>query len=631
MAMTPPTVAPVAPIAPPVAPPPPPAPPPLSTLNEKASQLAGKISSQPEFEQALASVGGQTLTTQDKGKLWDTVNQTRVGQGLPALTVQAPGAPPGGAPLVGGSAPVSPAVQGALPSSVTGQPPAPKPQAPAAPQGLKQVPGQNVPLEQAPPAPTAQYQAPDLKTAEYKAPTYEPPKKGLEYAAAALSLLFPGAPIGRAAAGFAQGLTQGADKKYARAQQTAQDQYKSEAAKDATLNQGALTKASQDVRTAEAYDKYVATKTAVGNENQDRIYNARQQARAQGTNPDTGKPFQLPPTLTNPPPPTSGYDGLARWHQARQQAYLAMGATAPAAAESEAAKEATRQATDAANNARQLFEAAQRAKVEIGIHNDTEANGNSRHNDTVWHEDQRALLADAGRRAEYGVKASAADKSLFTTWQQYTKPQTKTVEIKDVNGAVTGIHTVPMVGEDGKTPVPPPINDAHGFQTRLTQTVNLIRKDRDPEGAAAYYSAHMGNDAAGLAAQEILQQAGQATVLRMMANGNVPQPRNWPEVTEPSAPPVPQAAPVAPQPPVPPHSYSHRGDDKLQALGAAITGPLAPDARHRAAAAAHPPASAAPPAATGAPDAAGHVPGQVYEDANGRRALYNGNGSWTPQ
>ena len=79
MAATPPTIAPVAPSptsAPvPAAAPPPPAPPPLSTLTEKASQLAGQISSQPQFEAALASVGGGTL---DFLNLSQTNNNTQV-------------------------------------------------------------------------------------------------------------------------------------------------------------------------------------------------------------------------------------------------------------------------------------------------------------------------------------------------------------------------------------------------------------------------------------------------------------------------------------------------------------------------------------------------------------------------
>jgi hypothetical protein len=562
MAAVPPTIAPVAPsptvaTAPPAAAPPPPTPPPLSTLTEKASQLAGSISSQPQFEAALNSVGGSTLPPDQKGQLWDTVQKTRIGRGLPPMTIAGPpGTPP--APVAGGQTPVSPAVTAALPASVTGQPPAPSsaaaatagPAAPSASTGSpppqKQVPGQAVPLAQAPPAPTEAYKAPDLLTADYKAPTYKAPSKGLEYAAAALALLFPGAPIGRAAAGFAQGLNTGAKDKYARAQETAKTQYEAERDKDATLNQGRLAQAQGNFTAAQKQDAYVASTTAIGNENQERIYNARTLARAQGTNPDTGRPFQLPAQLTKPPDPTKGYDGLAAWHNARALAYTQLGATGPAAEEAAAAKEAGTQATNAANNARALYVAAQTAQREIAMHNDTIAHEDSLHNDSEWHQDQRALLADTGRRAEYGVKASAADKSLFTTWQQYTKPQTKTVEIKDVNGNVTGIHTVPMVDDKGQ-PVPAAISGA--LAGTLTKMVNLVRSDRDPEGAAAYYSAHLDNSPGGLAGQEILQQAGQAGNLRLMAAGRMPQEHAWPKITEAPAPDPFKAAGINPNDP----------------------------------------------------------------------------------
>lgn len=530
------TAAPGAPAAPPPAAPPPPQAPPLSTLTEKASQLAGSISSQPQFEAALASVpGAAALAPDDKGKLWDTVQKTRVGQGLPPMTIAAPGGPP--KPVVGGETPVSPAVMGALPQSVTGQAPAPKPAAPNGPvppppaAGLKQVPGQDaVPVTSAPPAPTAQYKAPDLETATYNAPKYEPPKKGLQYAAMALSLLFPGAPIGRAAASFAQGLNTGADQKFKRDQDTAKTQFEAEKEKDATINQGRLATAQGQFTAAQQNDKWIASKTTADHQTQVDIYNDRQAKRAQGMDPNTGKPFVLPAQLSKPPDPKQGYDGLAAWHHARALAYEQVGATGPAAQEAASAKEATTQATNAANNARSLVEAAARQRTEIALHNDTQSHEDARHNDTVWHEDQRALLTDQRERANFGVKASAADKSLFTTWQKFTTPQTKTVEIKDVNGTVTGIHTVPMVDEKNN-PVPPPISG--NLQKTLTDLVNKVRRDPDPQGAAQYYSAHLDNTTGGLAGQEILQQAGEAASMRMMAEGRMPREHAFPKIVEP--------------------------------------------------------------------------------------------------
>lgn len=57
----------------------------------------------------------------------------------------------------------------------------------------------------------------------YNQPQYHPPAKGLEYLAAGLSLLFPGAPISYAAAGLASGLYQRAQNQYTRAE-TAEQQ-----------------------------------------------------------------------------------------------------------------------------------------------------------------------------------------------------------------------------------------------------------------------------------------------------------------------------------------------------------------------------------------------------------------------
>ena len=517
--------------------------------------MAGTIGNQQQFEAALASVpGGAALPNPVKAKLWDTVQKTRVGQGLPPMTIAAPGSPPGGAPIVGGQQPVPANVAAAMPPSVTGQaPPAPASRAPVPP---RPAPGLNrpddVPKLQAPPEPTAKYQAPQLETASYTAPKYEPPKKGLEYAAMALALLFPGAPIAKDAAAFVQGLNTGAADKYKRAETTAQNQYKAAEAKDATINQGRIAQAAGNFTAAQQYDKWVAAKTAVGNENADRVYAARQTERQQGQNPDTHKPFVPPGGLSKPPPPTTGYDGLAQWHQARALWYEQQGATGPAAQEAAAAKEATTQAINAANNARALAEAAARMRQELASHKDTEAGEDRRHNDTVWHEDQRALLVDQGRRAEYGVKASNADKSLFTTWQQYTKPQTKTVEIKDVNGNVTGIRTVPLVDANGN-PVPPPISGT--LQQTITKMVNLVRGDRDPEGAAAYYAAQLDNSPGGLAGKEILQQAGAAGALRLMAGGRLPQEHAFPKIVEQTTPvnhaPAHAPAPVAAQPAAP--------------------------------------------------------------------------------
>lgn len=515
----------------------------MARATEVTSQKALDIPTQDALLTTIKTQpGADQLSQSQVGDLVSTWTKTRQSHGLPAM-----------------AQPVSPQVQAALPPSVTGQPsaaPAGAPQAgaptargpvppPAAP-GLKAVPGQDAVPQQTAPTPTAQYQAPPLESPTYTAPKeqsaqYKAPNKGLQYAAAAISLLFPGSQIARAAGGFSEGLTQGADAKFKRASDAAHEanrvaeanaghQFEADRDKDNATNQTRLAQAQGNFTSAQLADKTAAARATTDYNNQVSIYNDRQSKRAQGMNPDTGKAFQLPPALSKTPDPSLGYDGLAKWHQARALAYTQLGATGPASQEDAAAKSATTQATNAANNARSLIEANARMRNEWAIHSDTESNENARHNDTVDHEDRRALLADQGRRAEYGTKASAADKSLYTTWQQYTKPQTKIVEVKDpATGQVTATHAVPLVDDKGQAVLAPISGD---LQKSLTKMVNAVRQDRDPQGAAAYYAAHLDNTPGGLAGQEILQQAGEASSLRMYANGRVPEPHSFPKIAE---------------------------------------------------------------------------------------------------
>ena len=531
MAATPPTIAPVAPsptIAPvPAAAPPPSAPPPLSTLTEKASQLAGQISTQQQFEAGLASLGGATLPPQAKGQLWDTVQKTRVGQGLPPMTISAPGAPPGGAPVVGGAAPVPPAVTAALPASVTAAPNAapsgtpqvatsanPVPPPPVSP-AQKQVPGQEVPLEQAPPAPTATYQAPDLKTPTYNAPKYEPPKKGLLYAAAALALLFPGSQIGRAAGQFAQGLNTGAQQKYQRDTDTAKTQFDAEKQKDDVINQGALAQASANFSAAQRDDAYKATVTGVGNENQLRIYQARQLARQNGTNPDTGKPFQLPGALLKPPDPKGGYDALAQWHQARAAFYDHLGATNLAAGENKAADDAIKEADSARTQAAEL----QRTILTI-------QNANARTNATIsaGYDRQAAefrngwAMLNAREADQYRDQAVRSNGEANKLWANLTTPVTD---------------------QYGQTK-PPVVDPKSPLAQSITMAMNQMQKGQgrfDPQGYAQYVIDNTPSLKDNPIAAQVLQAKAQGLEFTMRSNGYQPVPF--------IAPPTPKQPPVS--------------------------------------------------------------------------------------
>jgi hypothetical protein len=62
----------------------------------------------------------------------------------------------------------------------------------------------------------------------YHAPQYKPPNKWAELGSALLGLAFSSAPIGKFAAGFSGGLSQGAEDRYKREEGSAQNQYSSE-------------------------------------------------------------------------------------------------------------------------------------------------------------------------------------------------------------------------------------------------------------------------------------------------------------------------------------------------------------------------------------------------------------------
>jgi hypothetical protein len=174
----------------------------------------------------------------------------------------------------------------------------------------------------------------------------------------------------------------------------------------------------------------------------------------------------------------------------------------------------------------------------------------------------------------------------------------------------------PVKGPDGNPimdPVPPPISGT--LQQTITKMVNLVRGDRDPEGAAAYYAAHLDNSPGGLAGQEILQQAGAAGALRLMAGGRLPQEHAFPKIPEAPTTPVKHAPPTA----APPVSPAAQPSSAL-----AIPPP-------RPAAAAHPPSGPSPrfPNPPGLPAGATYVGpgptgGDEYQFPDGSHQEYTG-------
>jgi hypothetical protein len=514
--------------APPPPPSPPPSPPPLATLTEKASQLAGSISSQPQFEAALAQVpGGSTLAPQDKGKLWDTVQKTRVGQGLPPMTIAAPGAPPGGAPVVGGQTPVPPAVTASLPVSVTGAPPQASPPS-SAPPAAKPPPGPaNVLAQAPPPEPTAAslgltapqdagpvgpdgkpMAAPQERTSTFTPAKYEPPKKGLLYAAAALALLFPGSQIGRAAGAFAQGLNTGADQKYQRDEKTAEQTFQADKANAQTDYQNAISK--YGAASEQSHRAFLNLQVANGAKLDQAESAWKQQVAAlqqkqglyvQGLGPD-GKPIPPPPALARPLPPNAGAADYAAHESALADWYNTNGMTGPGAQHAASATEYQKQVS-------------------------AEATQNAELNRTIM-----TLQASADRtNATINAAAARQEGEFRNQWAMLGAREADQYRDQAVrsNGEASKLWsslTTPVTDQYGQTKPPIVAPGSPLFQS-LNGAMAQMQKGQgrmDPQGYAQYVIDNTPSLKDNPIAAQVLQAKAQGLEFTMRSNGYQPVP-----------------------------------------------------------------------------------------------------------
>lgn len=540
------TIAPVAPVAPsptvatapPAAAPPPASPPPLSTLNEKASQLAGSISSQPQFEAALGSIPGAAALPPDaKGQLWDTVQKTRVGQGLPPMTIAAPGGPPGGAPVAGGQTPVTPAVTAALPPSVTGAPSsapagnaptagnAPPPAAPppanplaqtvppaptAASLGL-QTPQDNGPIDPATGKPMA---APQQKDVQFTPAKYQPPKKGLLYAAAAIALLFPGSQIGKAAGSFVQGLNSGAQQKYQRDEQTAEQKFAADKSNAQTDYQNASTK--YGAASEQAHRAYLNLQTAngakldeaeAGWKSQVAALAQKQNLYIQGLGPN-GKPIPPPPALAKPLGPKAGAADYAAHETALANWYNTNGMTGPGAQHAASATEYQKQVSAEATQAAELQRTMMTINAGYARTNAT-INAAAARQDAQFRE-QFAVL-DAHERDGYRTEATRSNQEASKLWAGLTTPitdgfgQTKPAIVPDKE----------LDGSPGK------------LKQSITAALNGMTKGQgryDPQGYAQYIIDNTPSLKDNPIAQQVLSTRADALTYTMRSNGYQPVP-----------------------------------------------------------------------------------------------------------
>lgn len=377
-------------------------------------------------------------------------------------------------------------------AQATGQQPTPPPSQPAPPRGTPAANSTSdaAPQEAAPPP------VPAFTPAQYKAPN-----KGLEYLALGIGLLFPGAPIARAAAGFAQGLQTGAERKYERGEQQAEQTY-----------QGQL-----EARRGTMEQQKVAFDNAVTQ------YQARQDLRSRGIDPATNQPFVLPPQLQRILPPGQnrqpGAEDYFRHETQLANFYDSVGAAAIAKDHRTFAADYQRQAIDNANNARALAVATanqnrqdQRQQNQFAhseyiqqtgeAHSDALQQAGFTHSDllqqrTFAHQDAKAILGDPAKQGAVRDEALRASSTFRADWIKATKPG----DTLDKNG--------------DPLPNPKPAAISGALVPALGKIFSQIDRDTDPASAAEYYAKSVPNQTA----KQLIIQRGLAADLNRRAQG----------------------------------------------------------------------------------------------------------------
>ena len=385
--------------------------------------------------------GSNQLSESQYKKLVDTWTKTRTTHDQPAPASPAAAVPNGAAPPVPGAAaipppqgpPGAPPAATAVPAPVAATPPgqaAPRAAAPVVPPPSAAAPKPNPDVPQMDPnaaAPTAAYKAPDVLTASYKPPEEKKPPKGLEYLAVGLSLLFPNAPIGRAAAGFAQGLAQNAKTKNAQAEKQAELTYESERDKDNAINAQRNAQAQADFEHARDVDAAKGKAAQITFANQQIIAAQRDKLRGQGLNPDAKnpdgsyKPFQYPPvdtvarTLAGKGPVTD---------DATRQAYTRIIQAAARNGDTTNQTLYAGQLTDfnkRADEARQTAERWKEINTQIGAENSRQAAGFAHEETMEGRRERFELLNNPGLAQKYQAAADAQGKEFQSALVSATK------------------------------------------------------------------------------------------------------------------------------------------------------------------------------------------------------------------
>lgn len=342
--------------------------------------------------------------------------------------------------------------------------------------------------------------------------TYQPPKRGLEYLAAGLALLFPGAPIARLAAGFAGGLEVGAERSYERREQQAEQQYN-----------------VAQAQAQAAYNNQVAQRQAEI-ENNKIIWENGKDLRAHGLNPlrpnpdGSYQPFQYPSLEQVMPRVPKGHDAYA----ATMAGYGRLLQMAERNGDDGAVTRVTQEMADYQQTYKQQIQtlaewqrtiftqtqenqrsanqvgaryaiagaeisaANARTNAEISSRYDLE---NRRENFELTHDQYKAILAEPKRLADLKVKA-VSDMNAFNS---------------ELRAARTGGK---FTAADGTTQYSPAIIPDQMWPG-IQQVIGRIFKSPDPAAMAKHFADRTEYQPV----QSILEQAGQVAEIARVSRG----------------------------------------------------------------------------------------------------------------
>lgn len=309
--------------------------------------------------------------------------------------------------------------------------------------------------------------------------TYKPPNRGLEYLAMGVALLFPGAPIAKAAAGLLQGLNQGTQAGYERNEQAAEQTYETREQQAEVAHQNAVDQYNYGVQRAQ-----------VNAENLAAVEQNRAQLAARGINWVTGKPFTYPSLQQLTGKNTSAQGVLGAYTRLIQMASR-NGDTGSVGTYTQAAKDYEAQVMQQDKD----LQAMQRLYVEQqGANSRAEARIGAEEGMLEQREQFDTWLRTQPTPAEQGAlqeNAQRAMTSYRTALVQLTRPGAPSVQ--NQNGTAPLVTLTPPVG----------------------RALLQIQRSQNPQALAQWYAEGMGN----ARTAELFNEAGDAYAAQRLARG----------------------------------------------------------------------------------------------------------------